>query len=60
MINTELLALAAHAGWTFLEMPVAHYPRQFGAATGAKLGVIVRTFAEYFQLRRRITGLSRS
>jgi glycosyltransferase involved in cell wall biosynthesis len=60
MINTELLALAAHAGWTFREIAVAHYPRKFGAATGAKFQVIVRTVAEYFQLRRRVAALPRS
>lgn len=60
MINTELLALAAQAGWTFHEIAVAHYPRKSGAATGAKFQVIVRTIAEYFQLQRRIVGFRRS
>jgi glycosyltransferase involved in cell wall biosynthesis len=59
MINTELLALAAQAGWTFHEVAVAHYPRKFGVATGAKFQVIVHTFGEYFQLQRRIAGLRR-
>ncbi len=59
MINTELLALAAQAGWTFQEVAVAHYPRKFGSATGAKFLVIIRTFAEYFQLRHRIASLRR-
>jgi glycosyltransferase involved in cell wall biosynthesis len=54
MINTELLALAARAGWTFHELPVNHYPREFGTATGANLLVILRTFAEYFALKRRL------
>jgi glycosyltransferase involved in cell wall biosynthesis len=60
MINTELLALAAQASWTFHEVAVAHYPRKFGVPTGAKFQVIVRTFVEYFQLQRRIAGLRRS
>lgn len=60
MINTELLALAAYAGWTFHEIAVAHYPRKCGVATGAKFQVVVRTFAEYFQLRRRMADLRRS
>jgi glycosyltransferase involved in cell wall biosynthesis len=60
MINTELLALAAHAGWTFREIAVAHYPRKFGAATGGRFQVIVRTIAEYFQVRRRVAALPRS
>lgn len=59
MINTELLALAAHAGWTFHEIGVTHYPRKSGAATGAKFEVIVRTFAEYFRLQSRIASLRR-
>lgn len=59
MINSELLALAIHTGWTFHEIAVAHYPRRFGIPTGAKFQVVVRTFAEYFQLRRRIASLQR-
>jgi glycosyltransferase involved in cell wall biosynthesis len=60
MINTELLALAAQAGWTFYEIAVTHYPRKFGAATGAKFQVIARTLVEYLQLQRRIAGFRRS
>jgi glycosyltransferase involved in cell wall biosynthesis len=60
MINTELLALAAQASWTFHEMPVAHYPRKIRVPASTTLQVIVRTFAEYFQLQRRIVGLRRS
>jgi glycosyltransferase involved in cell wall biosynthesis len=59
MISTELLAFAAQAGWTFQEVAVAHYPRKFGSATGARFLVIIRTFVEYFQLRHRIAGLRR-
>jgi len=60
MINTELLSLAAQAGWTFHEVAVAHYPRKCGAATGATFQVVTRTLAEYLQLQRRIAGLRRS
>lgn len=60
MINTELLALAARAGWTFHEIPVTHYPRKWGVATGAKFQVILRTVAEFFQLRRRIAARGQS
>jgi glycosyltransferase involved in cell wall biosynthesis len=60
MINMELLALAAQAGWTFHEIAVVHYPRKSGAGAGAKFQGIVRTLAEYFQLQGRIALLRRS
>ena len=47
MINTELLALAARAGWKIRELPVAHFPRKLGKATGAMPSVIWRTALEF-------------
>jgi glycosyltransferase involved in cell wall biosynthesis len=54
MINTELLAFAARADWKIRELPVSHYPRRFGRASGANLGVVGRTIVEFFQARRRL------
>ena len=34
-INAEMLAQCVHAGLTFHEVPVTHYPRYHGAPTGA-------------------------
>lgn len=62
MINTELLALAAQAEWKIRELPVAHFPRRFGKATGAKPAVIWRTVLEFlrcYSARNASTGLTR-
>jgi glycosyltransferase involved in cell wall biosynthesis len=58
MIDTELLALAAQAGWTFHEIPVTHYPGRDGVRSGLQVNGV--NLAEYFQLQRRIVGLRRS
>lgn len=60
MINTELLALAAQAAWTFHEIEVVHYPRKIRVPASTTIQGMVRTSAEYFQLQRRIVGLRRS
>jgi len=54
LINTEILAFAARRGWKHVELPVPHYPRRFGNPTGANFWVILKTFKEYFDLRKRI------
>jgi glycosyltransferase involved in cell wall biosynthesis len=53
IINTELLTFAARAGWDVRELPVKHFPRNFGRATGANARVIGRTIIEFFRLWRR-------
>jgi hypothetical protein len=45
-INAEILAQCVRAGLSFREVPVTHYPRYQGAATGANLKVIARAFRE--------------
>jgi glycosyltransferase involved in cell wall biosynthesis len=55
LINAELLGKAAARGLTFAELPVTHYRRCAGSPTGAKIGVILRAFAELVRLRRDIT-----
>jgi glycosyltransferase involved in cell wall biosynthesis len=54
LINTELLAFAHRLSWSYVQVPVRHLPRICGKPTGAKFSVIVRTFAEYFVLRKRL------
>lgn len=48
MINTEILYKFTHAGYTYTQIDVNHYPRNGGKATGAKLSVILRAFKEMF------------
>lgn len=54
LISTEVLARAQRAGWSIVERPVTHYPRQAGRQTGAHVRVVLRAFRELWQLRRRI------
>jgi len=55
MIDTELLARAQAYGYRIAEVPVTHLPRTAGAATGAKLQVILRAFIDLVSFRRRLT-----
>lgn len=52
--SAELLVKARRLGFAVIEVPVSHYPRPAGSATGAKLSVIVRAFVELFRLRRNL------
>jgi len=54
MINTELLAKLRRAGHSIVEVPVTHYPRVGGEASGANPVVIARAFAELFRMYRRL------
>lgn len=51
-INAEIMAQCVHSGLRFNEVPVSHYPRHTGAATGARLRVIARAFGELPSLRK--------
>ncbi|MFI4912134.1 MAG: glycosyltransferase family 2 protein [Sedimentisphaeraceae bacterium JB056] len=50
LIDTEILARAVRKGYKIIQMPVKHYPRQYGHATGANPFVILRAFYELFRL----------
>jgi glycosyltransferase involved in cell wall biosynthesis len=50
LIDTEVLARAARRGRKIIQMPVSHYPRQYGTSTGANPLVIFRAFYELFKL----------
>ncbi|HEY7832125.1 MAG TPA: glycosyltransferase family 2 protein [Ktedonobacterales bacterium] len=54
MVNTEMLAKIARVGVPYVEVPVQHYPRQHGSATGAQVRVILHAFGELFHLRGKL------
>lgn len=54
MINTEMLTKLTKLGIPYAQVPVHHYPRLHGKATGAQLRVIVHAFGELFRLRHRL------
>lgn len=53
-ITTELLVKAKIAGFKIAEIPVHHYPRVQGKATGASLEVIIKSFIDLFKLRKKL------
>jgi glycosyltransferase involved in cell wall biosynthesis len=56
MVNTEMLVKLSRLGIQFVQVPVHHYPRQHGNATGANPAVILRAFRELLRLRASIRG----
>ncbi|MCC7369103.1 MAG: glycosyltransferase family 2 protein [Chloroflexi bacterium] len=48
--SAELLVKARRLGFRVQELPVEHFPRTSGSATGARPAVIVRAFRELFAL----------
>lgn len=57
MVNTEILSLAIQQGFTLREVPVTHYARFKGVATGANFYVILRAFSELFRMYGKLRGL---
>ena len=60
IISTELLLRARRSGFRIVEVPIPHYPRRTGRATGADARVVARAFREMWALRldpRRMRGL---
>lgn len=53
-INSELLIRAKKKGFTIKQMGVTHYPRQWGAQTGARLRVVFGSLKELFKLRKEL------
>ncbi len=47
---TEFLVKAKRKGYSFLELPVTHYPRRYGQQTGGHLRVILKALYESFVL----------
>ena len=54
LIDAEILARAVRKGYTVVQRPVNHYPRESGEQSGASIGVIFRAFKELLQLRRKV------
>ncbi len=48
--SAEILVKARRLGFRVKELPVHHFPRAAGSATGARPAVIARAFAELFRL----------
>lgn len=53
-ISSEFLIKAKKAGFKIIEIPVHHYPRTKGEATGAKLNVIIKSFIDLFRLWKKL------
>lgn len=51
LFSAELLIKLLRSGLKIVEVPVNHYPRQFGSQTGANLGVIFKMFKESWKFR---------
>jgi glycosyltransferase involved in cell wall biosynthesis len=54
MVNTEMLVKLTRMGVPFVEVPVRHYPRVHGQASGANLRVIFHAFRELFRLHSKL------
>jgi glycosyltransferase involved in cell wall biosynthesis len=54
MINTEMLVKLKRRGVKWVEVPVTHYPRLGGKATGANPKVIVKAFVELMKLHGKL------
>lgn len=54
MVDTELLAGARARGLRIAEVPVTHFPRRQGHATGANPRVILKAFQDLWAFRRRL------
>jgi glycosyltransferase involved in cell wall biosynthesis len=58
MVNTEMLVKLTKLGIPFVQVPVRHYPRQHGSATGANPRVIVHAFRELMRLHGKLRDWS--
>jgi len=54
LFSAEFLIKLKRNGFKLSEVPVRHYPRQFGTQSGANLKVILRMFKESWQLRNEL------
>jgi glycosyltransferase involved in cell wall biosynthesis len=53
-LHAEILVRALRAGQVVTQLDLAYRPRTAGTASGARLGVILRTIGEIFKLRRTL------
>ena len=57
-VNTEILLRARAEGFRIKEVPVSHFPRQAGTATGANPRVVLRAMHELWLLRGEMGQLA--
>lgn len=53
-VNSEILVRARKKGFAILEVPVTHFPRDFGVPSGAKPRIILHAFRELTKLYREL------
>lgn len=53
-ISTEFLVKAIKKGFKISEIPVTHFPRKEGEATGANMNVIINSFKDAFRLKKKL------
>ncbi|MDD5080067.1 MAG: glycosyltransferase family 2 protein [Candidatus Omnitrophica bacterium] len=46
VINFEILYRLKNSGYSFIQLPVTHYPRSSGRATGGNLATVIKILAE--------------
>ncbi len=51
LFSAEFLIKLKRKGYTFIQVPVRHFPRVFGTQTGANIRVIMKMFRESWKLR---------
>ncbi len=56
LFTAEFLIKLKRNGYIFEEVPVRHFPRQFGTQSGANIKVILRMFKESWKLRDELRG----
>jgi len=54
LINTEIIIKAAKKGFKIKQVGITHYPRFFGAQTGANPLVVIRAFKEIIKLWKKL------
>ncbi len=54
LFSAEFLIKLKRNGFKLSEVPVRHFPRQFGTQSGANIKVILRMFKESWQLRNEL------
>lgn len=54
LFSAEFLIKLKRKGYTLKEVPVRHFPRQYGTQSGANIRVILRMFKESWKLRNEL------
>lgn len=59
-ISSEFLIKAKRNKFKIVEIPITHYPRVFGRGTGADFKVIINSFIDLWNLRKKIRVYEKS